>query len=127
MDIFISPSSSDYQLQQGAQVRDPMAGLANAVYLRLVVPLGSYWADPTLGSRLHELEREKDVARYSVLARQYAQTALQPLIDDGRATSIEVDVGRIKDGTGAGRVLLAIQVTAASGEVQTFQHALKVI
>lgn len=127
MDIFISPTACDYQMFQGAPMRDPMAGLANAVYLRLVVPLGSYWADPTLGSRLHELEREKDLTRYSVLAKQYAQTALQPIIDDGRATSIEVAVGRTKDDTGAGRVLLSIQVLAASGETQTFLHALKVI
>jgi phage gp46-like protein len=126
MDIFISPSLCDYQLLQGAPVRDPMAGLANAAYLRLVVPLGSYWADPTLGSRLHELERQKDLTRYSVLAKQYAATALQPLIDDGRATGIDVEVGRVKDATGAGRVVLAIQITAASGEVQTFQHPLKV-
>ena len=39
--------------------RDPADGLANAVWLRLATPLGSYWADATLGSRLHELQRDQ--------------------------------------------------------------------
>ena len=61
--------------------------LANAVYLRLMTPLGSYWADPTLGSRLHELQREKDVSRVAVLARQYAEEALAPLVRTAAPTA----------------------------------------
>lgn len=43
---------------------DPYAGeylpsrinhLGNAVYIRLATPLGSWWADTSIGSRLHEL------------------------------------------------------------------------
>jgi phage gp46-like protein len=127
MDIFIDPLSSDYKLNQGAPVRDPLAGLANAAYVRLMTPLGSYWADPTLGSRLHELQREKDVARVTVLAKQYAEAALKPLLDDGRAEAIVVTVERVQDATKAGRLQLAIQLTAVSGEVTSFQLPLKVI
>ena len=71
MDAFISPQSADYS---GSRTDT----LANAVYLRLATPLGSYWQDPALGSRLHELQRLKDVARVAVLARQYAEQALAP-------------------------------------------------
>lgn len=127
MDIFIDPSSADYTVSSGTLTRDPAAGLANAVYFRLVTPLGSYWADPTLGSRLHELERQKDLPRYSVLAKQYAEDALQPLKDDGRASSIEVAVVRGKDGTGAGRIFLSVVLFAVGGEQVTFQLPLKVI
>lgn len=97
--------------------------LANAIYLRLATPLGTYWADPTLGSRLHELKRAKDVPRIHVLAVQYAQVALQPLLDDRRALSIDVTA----NDAGDGRLLLDIEVVAASGERETFKHWVKLI
>ena len=37
--------------------------IENELYIRLVTPLGSYWADRTLGSRLHELRRQKHLKR----------------------------------------------------------------
>jgi len=124
MDAWIDPVTGDYELTLlGAATRDSAGGLGNAVYLRLMTPLGSYWADPTLGSRLHELQREKDLDRVAVLARQYAEQALQPIIDDGRATSIEVSTER----PGNGRMHLLIVVTADNGERLTFQHPVKVI
>lgn len=97
--------------------------LANAVYLRLTVPLGSWFADPTLGSRLHELQREKDLGRVAVLARQYAQQALQPLLDDGRARTVAVSAQR----DGSGRLDLNIEVVDASGQRQTFEYPVCVI
>lgn len=54
MDTWIDPATGDYA---GARI----SRLENAVYLRLMTPLGSWWADTSLGSRLHELAREKDV------------------------------------------------------------------
>lgn len=123
MDAWIDPETGDYAIANGAPQRDPAGGLANAVYLRLMTPLVSYWADPTLGSRLHELQREKDVSRVAVLARQYAEQALAPLLNDGRATLINVSTER----PGNGRLALLIEVTAASGEQLTFQYPVKVI
>ncbi|WP_434801575.1 phage GP46 family protein [Serratia symbiotica] len=46
------------------------------VYLRLKTPLASYWADPWLGSRLHELERAKGSATTHRLAQQYSRTGI---------------------------------------------------
>lgn len=123
MDAWIDPSTGDYAIANGAPQRDPAGGLANAVYLRLMTPLGSYWADATLGSRLSELLREKDVGRVAILAKQYAEQALAPLLKDGRATLINV----LADRPGNGRLLLLIEVTAASGERLTFQYPVKVI
>lgn len=123
MDAFVNPLSGDYELLDGRRVMDAAQGLANAVYLRLMTPLGSYWADADLGSRLHELQREKDLARVAKLAKQYAEDALQPIIDDGRATSVEVITQRPHDG----RLLMLITVTDAAGTEQTFQHHVKVI
>ncbi|KAF1051693.1 MAG: hypothetical protein GAK41_01249 [Burkholderia gladioli] len=56
--------------------------LANAVYIRLATPLGSWWAAPDVGSRLHTLAREKDTPRVRGLAAQYAEQALDPLVKD---------------------------------------------
>lgn len=123
MDAFIDPDTRDYVLLDGAVQRDPASGLANACYLRLSTPLGSYWADKTLGSRLHELQREKDVARVATLAKQYTEQALAPILADGRATQITVSVDQPHNG----RLHLLIEVVAASGETLTFKHPVGVI
>nr|DAX46230.1 MAG TPA: hypothetical protein [Caudoviricetes sp.] len=84
MDALLNPATGDYLLNQSAQ------GIENEVYVRLVTPLGSYWAEPALGSRLHELRRQKDLPRIAVLAKQYAEQALQPILDARRARRINV-------------------------------------
>lgn len=122
MDAFINPLTADYMLLYGATQRDMANGLANAVYIRLMTPLGSYWRDATLGSRLHELQRQKDLSRVGLLAKQYAETALKPIIDDGRATAIDISTEQPHNG----RLNLLIQVTSASNEVLSFKHPVKV-
>lgn len=122
-DALIDPYTRGYVLVNGSVQRDPAAGLANAVYLRLSTPLGSYWADPTMGSRLYTLQRVKDLARYGVLAKQYAEEALAPIVTDGRASSITVTVEQ----PGNGWLLMQIQVIAASGERHDFTYPVKVI
>ncbi|KZE34187.1 phage GP46 family protein [Crenobacter luteus] len=125
MDALLDPQTGDYA---GSRTDT----LANAVYLRLMTPLGGWWADPTLGSRLHELQREKNVARVDLLARQYAEQALAPLLDDGRATRIAVSTSRQPSlgespiRTQTGWLELHIEVEDASGRVQRFQHPVRV-
>lgn len=122
-DAFVDPAKRDYVLLAGAAQRDPAGGLANSCYLRLTVPLGSYWADVALGSRLHELQREKDLTRVSRLAKQYAEQALAPILADGRATQINVSTNQPHNG----RLYLLIEVTKATGETLTFKHPVGVI
>ena len=123
IDALIDPTTGDYTQAAGSTVRDLADGLGNAVYLRLQTPLGGYWADATLGSRLHELQRMKDVPRMSVLAKQYAEQALAPIVADGRAVSVEVTTYQ----PGKGWLILVIEVTAASGARRTFKHPVKVM
>lgn len=123
MDAFIDPATRDYVLLSGLIQRDPANGLANACYMRLEIPLGSYWADKALGSRLHELQREKDLSRIAKLAKQYAEQALAPILSDGRATSITVSTDQPHNG----RLYLFIKVVSASGEPLTFKHQVGVI
>lgn len=122
MDTLIDQVTRDYVLLQGALKRDPANGLLNACYLRLTVPLGSYWEDLLLGSKLYLLRREKDVSRVVVLAKQYAEQALAPILADGRATKIDVSATR----PGTGVLYLLIKVIAASGEELTFKHPVSV-
>ncbi|WP_242671874.1 phage GP46 family protein [Stutzerimonas kirkiae] len=65
----------------------------------------------SLGSRLHELQRCKDLARIGKLAQQYAEQALQPLLDDGRAYNYRAAPQRLAGAGGCplcgGQVLLA--------------------
>lgn len=126
-DALIDPISRDYVMAAGSPQRDPAGGLANAVYLRLMTPLGSYWADPLMGSKLHLLQRTKDLPRVERQARQCAEQALAPLLADARATAIEVSTQRVKVGDGSGRLALLIEVTAANGERLTFTHHVKVL
>ena len=115
MDSRLDPATGDYD-------RTRIADLGNAAYLRLMVPLGSYWADPTLGSKLHLLRRAKDVARNQALAIQYTREALQPLIADKRADRIDIDAVWAHDG----RLQLLVRVLQAGIEVATFAHYIKV-
>jgi phage gp46-like protein len=122
-DALLDPTTGGYLLEDGALTPDPARGLANAVYLRLMTPLGSYWADATLGSRLHELLRMKDLSRMSALAKAYAEQALQPLIDDGRAQAIAVTTEQRHDGW----LRLRVAVTDAGGREHLFEHNVKVM
>lgn len=122
-DALIDPATGDYSLSGADIARDPANGLGNAVYLRLMTPQGSYWADPEMGSRLHELQREKDVRRVAVLAKQYAENALQPIVADGRAKTVDVTTCHAE----TGRLYLRIEVVASNGSLLTFSYPVSVI
>jgi len=104
MDKELNPLTGDYT---GRAVKN----LQNAVYIRLRTPLGTWWADKSIGSLLHLLQREKDVARVSLLAEQYAKEALQPILDDGRADKISVAATQPHNGY----LILRIRVETAQG------------
>lgn len=116
MDAGIDPNTGDATGQR-------IYTLANAVYIRIATPLGSYWAAPEIGSRLHELRREKDLSRVGTLAKQYAEDALKQLLDDGRATAISVTTEQPHNGW----LNLDINVTDATGNLQVFRFPVGVI
>lgn len=114
MEPLLNPTTGGYTGQRAKS-------LENAVYLRLMTPLGSYWANPLLGSRLHELAREKDVARVGLLAKQYAEQALATLMPT-EAQSIEVTAQQPHNGW----LLLEIKVVAVDGQEHVYQHPVAV-
>lgn len=116
MDSRIDPATGDYD-------HTNIDDLSNAIYLRITVPLGSYWADKKLGSKLHLLRRMKDIERNRTLAVQYTKEALEPLIDTKRADRIDVDALWNHDG----RLQLVGQVYQCGKAISAFQHYLKVV
>lgn len=92
------------------------------MYIRLITPLGSWWAEPELGSLLHTLVREKDLPRIALLARQYAEEALRPMVKDGRAKAVNVRAEQPQDG----RLYLHVEVQTAAG-VYRYKHTVKLI
>lgn len=115
MDKELNPLTGDYT---GKVINT----LQNAVYIRLVTPLGSWWADPTIGSQLHLLQREKDLVRVALLAKQYAEEALQPIVADGRADEITVSTSQPKNGW----LILHIRVQTAQGGFD-YNHRVPII
>lgn len=127
MDAWLNPTTADYQpTAAGDLARDPADGLANAVYLRLMTPLGSWWADPALGSRLHELQRAKATDGIDQRAQEYCRIALQPLLDDGRAQAIDISTQLQTAADASKRLALLVTVTDAAGRSQPFQLHVKV-
>ncbi len=122
MDTWLNPLTGDYDFIGFSNTQDPDDGLANAVYIRIMTPLGSWWQNPLLGSRLHELQREKDLQRVSILAKQYAEQALKPILDDGRAVTIEVFTQQVHNG----RLNLLIEVTDSALVKRQFNLFVKV-
>lgn len=116
MDREISPLTGDYTDKQ-------ISTLQNAVYIRLTTPLGSWWADGRVGSLLHLIQREKDLDRIGLLAQQYAEEALQPLLDDGRAKEITVSYSQPHNGV----LILSISVTDNRGNGFEFKYPVKLI
>ena len=116
MDREISPLTGDYTSKT-------IHTLQNAVYIRLTTPLGSWWADGRVGSLLHTIQREKDLDRVGLLAQQYAEEALEPLLKDGRASEITVSYKQPKNGV----LILLIRVFDNRGEYFEFKHPVKLI
>lgn len=116
MDALLNPQTGGYVTNESAQ------SIENELYIRLVTPLGSYWADKTLGSRLHELRRNKHLPRIAVLAKQYAEQALQPVIDGKRAQSIDITAESEKRGW----LKLHIVAVNAAGRTVTLTHKVAV-
>ncbi|MDF0604636.1 phage GP46 family protein [Neisseriaceae bacterium TC5R-5] len=115
MDPLLDPTTGDYT---GSTTNT----LANAVYLRLMTPLGGWWANPNFGSRLHLLTRSKDTNQIDLLACQYAEQALAPIRQDGRARRISVDAQRPNNG----QLLLLIEVEETGGQIRNFQHHVRI-
>ena len=107
----IHSENKDYELQSLDDVftQDEI----QCVLHRLQIERFRYWANPNLGSRLYLLKRSKDVRRNHLLAKQYAEEALEDLVPS-RFESIVV----LATQSEKSRVDLTINTVSITGESQ---------
>jgi len=98
----------------GQMTYEKVTTLMNNIYLSLKVDKGSFFADTNFGSRLYLLRRSKNTPTTMQLAVDYCKEALQWLIDESKASAVEVfaERDRLQD---LHRLKLLIEVTPVSG------------
>ncbi|CAD9194022.1 phage GP46 family protein [Acinetobacter bohemicus] len=84
---------------------------------RLGIHRGKNWANENLGSRLYLLSRSKDLPRNLLLAKQYAEEALEDLVPS-RFESITVLASQSEKS----RVDLTIDTVRITGESQKIMY-----
>ncbi len=88
-DRLIDPTTGDYVDADGGEYEETKT-IATAVYHQLKTERGRWWGDADAGSDLY-LIRQKGLTRSTVVfAEDAIRTALQPFVDNGQATDVQV-------------------------------------
>ncbi len=110
----------DYQL---AGITNPTdKDIAEVAYIRLVTPLGSYFDDPTLGSKLYLLKRNKDLPRIRRQAVAWAKQALEPMREPFYLTDIEVWSDGVEQGKKGYFIIRAVLTTSDGSKHKTYMN-----
>jgi len=139
MDVALLFESNRFDVALDGAALKPDNGLRTAVMLSLFIDRRAnaddvildgttnrrgWWAD-TNGSRLWLLSREKETGSTLQRARDYALEALQWLIDDGIASSVDVQAEWAKQGVLG--LLVTIKKADGSRFEELFNYSLEVI
>lgn len=129
--LFPGINGSDIAVGNKDLVRD--SGLETAVYITLFTDMRAseddpmpdnsidkrgWWSDNSLGSKLWLLRREKTIDAVLARAEQYAESALQWLLDDGIADEVLVTAERIS----MQELELTIQISQPDGEPVFYRY-----
>jgi phage gp46-like protein len=120
-DIQINPRTRDWEMDADGFLVSTNS-LAQAGYIRLTAHFGEWMHDTTLGSTLFDLNAKAETTGESEVVRR-AERALQPLIDDGRASSVTV---KLLESTRYGRAIDVTIVDARSNEAVRFPFFVQV-
>lgn len=88
------------------------ATLADAAWLLIHLRRGSFFQRPDIGSDLHLLRNDKATPATPGKAESMARRALQPLIDQGRATSVAPSAFLVSPTS----LQLGVRINATSGK-----------
>ena len=105
----------DNQTGLGSMTFVKAENIMNNIYLSLKVKRGSFFYDPTFGSRLYLLDREKNTEIKKQLAIDYAREALQWLIASGKAQTVDVYAERDRQ-RNLDRMKLLVEVTPVNAD-----------
>jgi phage gp46-like protein len=114
----IDPATRDYVADSFDAAL--VAPLIDAAALRLRTRRGSWWRNPLLGSRFYLLK--KDTPQALVLAKQYAEEALKPLITSKRVTSMTITPTRVA----VGSIRILVELLTPSGASVQLEHFVRV-
>lgn len=89
---YISSIPSHLEVLPGSEVAPDNRDCSNNIFLSLAILRGSWWFNPAFGMR--DVRRLKNTARTAKRVKDYAEEALQWLLDIGRCTRISVAVDR---------------------------------
>ena len=109
---------------QAEQTFDKAGDIFNNIYLSLAIKKGSWWLDSDFG--LRDRGRMKNTEANARLVRQDCKEALQWIIDNGRATSIEVTTERDRS-QDLNRLQILVEATQADGKRVTFETFKEVV
>ena len=111
----IDPSTGDYIIQNGVPV--PSSSLDYPAYYRVKTPRLQwlYAPDTKYGSDFNTIQKNL-TTKPPVLIENVAARALQPMVDDGRATNVDVTVTQLA----RSGVSLQLDITTAQAQTSTF-------
>lgn len=109
---------------QGEQTFDKSGDIFNNIFLSLSIKQGSWWFDTTFG--LRDRGRMKNTESTARLVREDCKQALQWLIDNGRATSIDVITERDRS-QNLNRLKILVEAVQADGKTVTFETFKEVV
>jgi phage gp46-like protein len=118
MSWVIDPSSGDYVMTNGAPVDSPDLKMPSYYRLKIKRQQWLYAPDAKYGSDYYKVLKNFTTKPQTQL-EQIGARALQPIVDDGRATAIDVTV------TGVGRNAVSLELDVTSGQNQTSTIQLK--
>lgn len=98
----------------GAMTYEKATSIMNNIYISLAMQRGAFFANPSFGSRLYELSREKNTEKTMRLAIDYCKEALQWMIDRGKASAVNVWAERNKS-QDLHRLNVLVEVTPSNG------------
>ncbi len=120
----------DFAIDMGGGLGEMTFGkpedIRNNVFLSLVVRKGSFFQNPSFGSRLHLLKRAKNTAKTAQLAVEYAKEALQWLLDTDKARKVEVTAERDRT-QDLHRLKLLVEVIQANEKRVSFSTFVEVV
>jgi phage gp46-like protein len=98
--------------------------LLTLIFMSLMIPRGTWFLDPKLGSRLHLLKKEKCLPRTERLLKDYVTEALRWLQEIGRMSSFDVVTERIPS---RGRINYTVTAYGSDGDRVTYSNFVRVV
>ncbi|MEM0355047.1 MAG: phage GP46 family protein [Thermoplasmata archaeon] len=76
---------------KGTMTFDKQDNIINNIYLSLMIPKGAFFLNPDFGSKIHLLQRAKNVSNIETIAKNYIEEALKWMLEAGRIKNLQIN------------------------------------